>query len=388
MTLEEKRKLREKMMKDVNKEFGVGTLVAGDKLNDQQFYPTGIPSIDNALGGGLAKGRMFSIYGEPSAGKSTLMLQAIAYNQKIDPDFMALYVDQENAGFTKKYAQTLGVDLSRMDYMEADIAEKTTTAMREMISTGIYNLIILDSTNALVPEGEMKKDVSATGNTMAEVARLLSKWCRQTCLQIAKPKTTVVCIEQTREKPGAMTIPGAPTPVAIGCGKAVGFYCSQRLELKKGKPLKDGEMQTGQYVRFKCVKNKVDIPNIKGETIMTNGIGFDPDRDAEEFLLQMFIAQADPAFVQVSKVKWEFRNPNGAVVEIKGKGNILQSLKDANMLQDAIEIAKKCATDQGKKNKAGSEEYEAGNVAADAYEGAKEIITDDDILDEDMKEES
>ena len=379
MTLEEKRKALAKVKKEVAKKLGEGMIISGNDIDDQEFYSTGIPSIDNILGGGFAKGKLISIYGAPSSGKSTLTLQTIAYNQKIDPEFMALYVDQENAGFTKAYAKSLGVDLDRFDYMPADKAEKTTTAIRELLDSGVYNIVILDSTNALVPEGEMEKDVSATGNTMAEVARLLSKWCKQVCLQIAKPKTSIICIEQTRLDIGKRQMPGMPPAVVVGCGQAVGFYCSQRLELTKGAPVKDGDQQVGRYVKCKGIKNKVALPNVKGQTILIDGEGFNPERDAEEFLKQMFEAQADPAFVQVTKIKWEFRNPNGNVVEIKGKNNILQALKESNNFDDALAIAKACAQKQGKSNKAGSEEFSTSvDLTADAQEGVKDFNTDEE----------
>ena len=362
LTLAEKKKLLEATKKEIEKKYKIdmSSFINAKEMDATQYYPFGIATLDNALGGGVGVGKQMEIYGEFSAGKSSVVLQLIANTLKNDPDATALYYDQEGAAATKERMEQLGIDMDRLDYVGPGNAEERLTAVKEQVKKGLYNIVVIDSTNTLVPEEEdqTNKGVNATGATMAEVARLLSKFTRQMNGPLFETKTSLVYISQTREKPGAFSRPGMPAPVAIGCGKAVGFAVSQRLELKKGEELTENDMPIGRKVKFKVVKNKLSTPNIKGETIFTYAKGFDAEKDAEYFLLDEFIAQANPAFQQISKVKWSFTNPTtGKVTEIKGKGNIIADLKAAGEYEAALNVAKMDAKNKAKNNGIGSDFY-------------------------------
>lgn len=331
MTLEEKRKKLQKLRLDAEKKFGKGALINANEVEKVTFYSTGVPSLDTILSGGVCCGRLFSVYGEYSSGKSSFALQTIAYNQKINEDFTALYVDQESS-FDKDYAKALGVDLERIDVIPSDEAEKNLDLLRTLINEGVYNIIVLDSTNTLVPQAELSKDISSNG-TIAIVAKLLSLFSRMILGPLAKTKTSLICIEQTRDRLGAMAINGV-VPQKVGVGKSISFNCSQRLELKRGKPIEEGDVTIGNYVKAKCVKNKVGKPFAKVEVPMVAGKGFDVELDNQIFVINSGIVE------RLNNVKWSYTTANGEVIEIKGKDNIIPTLKEKGLFEEAFERAK------------------------------------------------
>ena len=356
MATSEKLKKMSAFMDKMNKTYGANTLVTGNKIKSVEFYSTGNSIIDSVLGGGIAKGRMFSVYGEYSCGKTTIALQTIATNMKKDPDFTALYLDQESA-LDVKYAQALGCDMDRLIVMDACEAEVGCNAIREAIREGAFNIVVIDSTNALAPQVELGKDV-AGNSSIGATAKLLSVFCRQIIGPMNKTGTSLICIEQVRDKVGAMVMPGMPTPVTIGSGKAVGFYCSQRLELKKGKPLKEGsgdnEVQIGNTVKVKAVKNKVSKPNLKGEVVVCYGKGFDAELADSMFLMESGTIE------RVNARKYSYTDITGKVHEIVGKDNVIPYLKDNGLFQEALDRAKGIFVNQ--KTTEGSESYTIEDV--------------------------
>lgn len=353
MDLKEKQKLLEKMKEENKKKFGSDMLIKASEIKETEFLQTGIPSIDMALGGGWAKGRLASVYGELSSGKTTLLLQTIGKLFRDDENAMALYVDQESA-LDKDYAKHLigSQNFDRLMIVEADEAEKNLDVLRESIRQGIFDFIVLDSTNALAPQTELSKDVSSTAS-IGVVAKLLSVWTRQVIGPLHKTNSCLVCIEQTREKVGGMVMPGMPTPVTIGCGKAVGFYCSQRLELKKTKVESQGsgdnEVAISTGVKFKVVKNKVAKPFVKGETSIKFGEGFDVEEDEKLFIIKSGIVE------RLNNVKWSYTCNDGNIIEIKGKDNIVTTLKENNVYEEALENAKKKVFENAEKDSGDSE---------------------------------
>lgn len=334
MTIEEKMKKLVSLNKTFEKKYSDKMIINGDEVEKVEFYSTGIPSLDTILGGGWAKKRIGSVYGEYSSGKTTHVLQTIAYNQKIDPSFMALYLDQENA-LDIEYAKSLGIDMNRFQVIPSDIAEKNLDVLRTVINEGIYNIIVVDSTNALVPNVELEKDVSST-SSIGTVAKLLSTFTRMILgpLNKSESKTSLICIEQTRDKVGAMAMNGI-VPQVIGCGKAVGFYASQRLEFKKGKPITEGEETIGNTTKAKCVKNKVAKPFAKVEVPMVFGKGFDVEMDNQLFIINSGIVE------RINTQKWSYTSNNGDIIEIRGQKNIIPTLKENGLFDEAFENAKK-----------------------------------------------
>ena len=334
MTLEEKKKKLGLLTKSLEKKYSSKVIVKGSEIEPIEYYSTGIPSLDTILGGGWAKKRIGSVYGEVSSGKTTHLLQTIAYNQKVDESFMALYVDQENA-LDVKYCEKLGIDMDRFQIIESDKAEKNLDAVRAILEEGIYNMVLIDSSNALIPSTELDKDVSSTAS-IGTVAKLLSVFTRMIVgiLNKSESKTSFIFIEQTRDKVGAMAINGV-TPKTIGAGQAVGFYASQRLEFKKGKPITEGDETIGNTTKAKCVKNKVGGRLFaKVEVPMIYGKGFDVDMDNQMFIINSGIVE------RINNVKWSYTTNNGEVIEIKGQKNIIPTLKEKGLFDEAFENAK------------------------------------------------
>lgn len=338
MTLEEKKKALAKVKGDIEKKHGKGMLIKASDVEPIEFYSTGIPSIDTVLGGGWKKGGIGSCYGEFSSGKSTLAYQTIAYNQKINPDFCALILDQESS-FTKEYALSLGCDLDRLDVIPSDEAEKNLDTLRTLINSGVYNFVLVDSSNALVPQIELSKDVSSTAS-VGTVAKLLSVFTRMILGSLNKTKTHLLFIEQTRSDINSVKMPGMPEKVTVGCGKAVGYYCCQRLELKRGKPITKGkdangnDIVVGMGTKVKCVKNKVAKPMMKVEPCISYGKGYDVDLDNELFIINSGVIE------RLNNVKWAYTASNGEVIEIKGKDNIISTIREKGLFDEVLNKAK------------------------------------------------
>lgn len=381
----EKIKKLQAFMDAANDHYGKNTMVFGDNLRSTEFYSTGVPSLDLILGGGWAKGRIGSVYGEFSCGKTTTALQTIAYNMSINPYFTACYVDQE-AALDKKYCESLGIDMNRFVVIPANEAEVSLDVLRNAVRAGLFNFVVLDSTNSLAPQQELSKDVSANAG-IGIVAKLLSVWVRQILGPLNHTDTHLLCVEQTRDKVGAMVMPGMPQPVTIGSGKAVGFYCSQRLELKKLKRVEEGDVAIGTGVRATCVKNKVAQPFMKTETNIRFGHGFDVEMDKQNFITSQILdlraekdeelckSKSKGAIVRFNNVKYFYTTNSGELLAIKSN-ELWKTLEP--YMDEVYENAKKLAFAVA----------EGKNVADSAYglsaeelsgESHNPITTEDDV---------
>jgi len=379
LTKEEIAKKMAKMQEKMAKSYG-DTVVKGTEVERVSFFPSGIASIDRALGGGWAVGRLCSIYGYPSAGKTTFLLQSIANMQKIDPR-ACLYADAE-ASLDLDYAQRLGVDLDRLIVVQADTAENMTTILRNYCLEeyeekgktikndmfGCISLAVLDSTNALVPAADYGKEVNRTGGTMAGTAGLLSNWVKQMYGPLRKSGMTLICIEQVRDNVGELYGP----KIKVGNGWGVAFAASQRLELVKGQNIMNKDDWAGQHIKFKVVKNKCAVPQIKGETIMSPGRGFDAEADEAYFL------QESGLFVRLNNIKWSYTTNQGEVIEIKGKDNIIPTLKEKGLYDEAVANAKRLTVERANKGPKGSEELDYAN--AEGEEGAKNAPDEEPVV--------
>ena len=387
MTLAEKKAAIEKKKKEIKKDYGEKSILNGTEIPKTTFYETGIPSIDYALGGGFAAGRIISIYGEFSAGKSTLVVQTIKHLQEKDPNFTCMYIDQEQGAFTPEYLEKLGIDMERLEYVPKNDGEAIFDIIRKAV--GIFNLIVLDSSNAIYPRERTEKEVG-TNNEMAGTARILSKYIPTINLTSEDgDKTSLIVIEQVRDVPGARVMPGMPAPVAIGAGRAVGFYCSQRLMLKKSKQVKDGDDIIGNGVRFQCMKNKINTPLIKGETALVFGKGFDAKTDMEVFVENIFIENLGddlehlldtPHFKQISKMKLQYVADNGDIIDISSKGKIKSILREKGLIEEAFKHAKELALENTKGASAKQDEYgikdAAGEYLGELKEDEQELEPD------------
>lgn len=243
-----------KTLKDIEKQYGKGSVMKlGDKADSKiEVISSGSIALDNALGvGGYPKGRIIEIYGPESSGKTTFALHAIANAQKTGG--YAAFIDAEHA-LDPKYAKALGVDVDNLILSQPDSGEQALEIAEALIKSGSIDIIVIDSVAALVPEAELNGEM---GQSMVGLhARLMSQAMRKLSGVISKTNCVAIFINQIREKVGVMF----GNPETTTGGRALKFFASVRLEIRRGEQLKDGTQAIGNRTSIKVVKNKVAPP--------------------------------------------------------------------------------------------------------------------------------
>lgn len=251
----EKDKALESALASIEKQFGKGTVMKlGDGFGRMavEVIPTGILSLDIALGvGGLPRGRIVEIYGSEGSGKTTVALTTIASCQK--QGGKAVFIDAEHA-LDPSYAERLGVNLSEIIISQPDSGEQALEIAEILTRSGAIDLFVIDSVAALVPRAELEGEMG--DSVVGLQARLMSQAMRKLTGAMSKSRTCGVFINQIREKIGVMF----GNPETTTGGRALKFYSTVRLEVKRGETLKDGDKIQGSEVKVKVVKNKVAPP--------------------------------------------------------------------------------------------------------------------------------
>jgi recombination protein RecA len=319
--LKERNKAIDIAVGQIEKQFGKGSIMRLGQRNaiaPIEAVSTGAISIDYALGiGGLPRGRVIEIFGPESSGKTTLALQVIAEAQK--GGGMAAFVDAEHA-LDAQYAQKLGVELDNLLVSQPDHGEQALEIVEVLIRSNSVDVVVVDSVAALVPKAEIEGEMGEA--QMGLQARLMSQALRKLTGVVSKSKTILIFINQLREKIGVMF----GNPETTTGGRALKFYASVRIDIRRIASIKDGDQVIGGRTRVKIVKNKVAPPFREAEFDVMYGEGISREGDLLDLAVEKRIIEKSGAWFAFGGERLG-----------QGRENAKQFLKDNADVRQTIE---------------------------------------------------
>jgi recombination protein RecA len=317
----ERQKAIEMAVGQIEKQFGKGSIMrlgAKDVVAQIPAISTGSVSLDYALGiGGMPRGRVIEIFGPESSGKTTLALQVIAEAQK--GGGMAAFVDAEHA-LDAQYARKLGVDLENLLVSQPDNGEQALEIVEVLVRSGGVDVVVVDSVAALVPRAEIEGEMGEA--QMGLQARLMSQALRKLTGIVSKSKTCLIFINQLREKIGVMF----GNPETTTGGRALKFYASVRVDIRRIGAIKDGDTVVGGRTRVKIVKNKVAPPFREAEFDVMYGEGISREGDLLDLAVDRKIVEKSGTWFAYSGERLG-----------QGRENVKQFLKDNPEIFRSIE---------------------------------------------------
>lgn len=317
----EKKKALDMALHQIEKQFGKGSIMRlggdGDKPSFE-VIPTGALSLDIALGvGGVPRGRVIEIYGPESSGKTTVALHIIAEAQRTGG--IAAFIDAEHA-LDPQYAKRVGVNLEELLVSQPDTGEQALEICEALVRSGAVDVVVIDSVAALVPRAEIEGEMGDAHVGLQ--ARLMSQALRKLSGAISKSKTTAIFINQLREKVGVMF----GNPEVTPGGRALKFYASIRLEVRRSEAIKSGTDILGNRTRVKVVKNKVAPPFRQAEFDIMYGEGISREGSILDVASDLDVVQKSGAWYSYDDVRMG-----------QGRENAKQYLRDNPEISNVIE---------------------------------------------------
>ncbi len=308
-------------MGQIEKQFGKGSILrlgSKDAIVPVAVIPTGSISVDWALGvGGFPRGRVIEIYGPESSGKTTLALECIAQAQKMGG--MAAFVDAEHA-LDPVYARKLGVDVDNLLISQPDYGEQALEIAEALVRSGAIDVLVVDSVAALVPKAELDGEMG--DSHMGLHARLMSQALRKITGIVSKSQTCLIFINQIREKIGVMF----GNPETTTGGRALKFYASVRIDIRRTNAIKDGEEIIGNRTKAKVVKNKLAAPFRAAEFDILFGEGISLDGDLVD-------AGSEHGIIEKSGAWYSYKGERIG----QGRDNARQFLKENADIRDDLD---------------------------------------------------